>query len=400
MTIKGFAIGVNNIFAGLGNDTLTGGTNAGSIRNVVGGTGIPSDFKFTTANESITATTATLNAVDTLIDGSTTDNDVMNLAFSVSAPAANITNIETFKVTATNAIAENLDLTNVNGLKTLTIAGGPAGGITIASVGNNTFGNSGVTMVDASGITTNVVFNADTSASTSAADMTIKGFAIGVNNIFAGLGNDTLTGGTNADTIFGGAGNDTIDGGAGADVLDGQAGNDTIKGGAGADVIASGTGRDVITGGGGNDVITLNNTANAANVQTLIFEATAAANGTDTVNAFVGGAPSAGGDVLNLAAFLGAAVTNYVEIIGAVAGGNNVATSNVVVITDGTMAVAQGFGLVLKASANIVVVDDVGANADVHFVTTDALGTVTSNVVVANLIGLGDLTTLDAVNFA
>ena len=57
-------------------------------------------------------------------------------------------------------------------------------------------------------------------------------------------GDDTLTGGTNANEIDGGAGNDS---------LLGEAGNDTIMGGDGVDRIDGGTEIDRLTGGSGND---------------------------------------------------------------------------------------------------------------------------------------------------
>jgi len=86
---------------------------------------------------------------------------------------------------------------------------------------------------------------------------------------------DTLTAITNtASTISGGAGNDTITGGTGADSLSGGANDDTINAGAGA---------NVIRGGAGNDTITLNNTG----AQTVQFEATA--NGADSIGTFDGG---------------------------------------------------------------------------------------------------------------
>ncbi|AGT11284.1 calcium-binding protein [Paracoccus aminophilus] len=56
-------------------------------------------------------------------------------------------------------------------------------------------------------------------------------------------------------SIYAGAGNDRITGTAFADVLDGGSGNDTIFGGAGDDFIQSSTGDDLIYGGAGNDNI-------------------------------------------------------------------------------------------------------------------------------------------------
>jgi Ca2+-binding RTX toxin-like protein len=61
----------------------------------------------------------------------------------------------------------------------------------------------------------------------------------------AGAGDDTLTGGDEADTFFGGLGNDTLEPGAGADAVDGQAGDDLLK-------VRDGAG-DLARGGAGTD---------------------------------------------------------------------------------------------------------------------------------------------------
>jgi Ca2+-binding RTX toxin-like protein len=135
-------------------------------------------------------------------------------------------------------------------------------------------------------------------ATGSTAGITIFGGS-GINDS-AEAGNDTLTGGSGADSIYGNGGNDVIAGGGGADSISGGVGNDTISGnfngpdasassstamifgGAGtdnisavgstqgvtifggngitdsadgADVITGGTGADTIYGNGGDDVI-------------------------------------------------------------------------------------------------------------------------------------------------
>ncbi len=57
----------------------------------------------------------------------------------------------------------------------------------------------------------------------------------GIENIYAGHGNDTIRGDALGNNLIGVYGNDTIDGKAGNDLLDGQYGADTLTGGAGAD---------------------------------------------------------------------------------------------------------------------------------------------------------------------
>lgn len=56
-------------------------------------------------------------------------------------------------------------------------------------------------------------------------------------------------------TVFAGAGNDRITGGRGHDVLFGDRGNDTATGGAGHDLIVGGAGRDRLVGSAGNDLL-------------------------------------------------------------------------------------------------------------------------------------------------
>jgi Ca2+-binding RTX toxin-like protein len=66
-----------------------------------------------------------------------------------------------------------------------------------------------------------------------------------VEAVYGGQGNDTLTGGSRADTIDGEGGNDTITGGGSADFLYGGPGNDTINARDGkADTIDCGPGSD------------------------------------------------------------------------------------------------------------------------------------------------------------
>jgi VCBS repeat-containing protein len=86
-----------------------------------------------------------------------------------------------------------------------------------------------------------------------------------VEQVFGGLGNDTLigdagynmlAGGAGLDTLIGGDGWDSLDGGDGADSLDGGAGDDWLAGGDGADTLDGGAGDDRLKGGIGFDTLT------------------------------------------------------------------------------------------------------------------------------------------------
>jgi Ca2+-binding RTX toxin-like protein len=78
--------------------------------------------------------------------------------------------------------------------------------------------------------------------------------------LFGQGGNDFITldesnGALPRANIFAGTGNDTITGGSGNDILFGQAGNDVLLGKGGSDLLFGGTGSDVLTGGDGNDQV-------------------------------------------------------------------------------------------------------------------------------------------------
>lgn len=299
-------------------------------------------FKFTSANETISASNGTLvaGANDTLIDGSTADADTMNIALAATTAAQpTVTNIENINITATNAAAATLDFTNYSGVKTIKVTGAPTN-----TVGLNVLTNTGATTVDATGVTSAAGgVTASFAASTSTANLTLSG-GTGADVLTGGLGNDVLTGGagTAIDNLVGGAGNDTITGGGGADVINVGSGNDTVK-----------------------------------------LEATAAANGVDAITGFALGTASA--DVLDVSAFLGAPAV--LATVGIADGANNVTDANVVVI-NGTYAtavanVAATFETItFKANTKYVIIeaaDDTptaNENANVYYVTTDGAGAV------------------------
>jgi hypothetical protein len=84
---------------------------------------ISSTFKFTNASETVNAAAGTLNAGDILIDGTTTDNDVLNATLSgTTTVAPTLQNIETLKLTIAGAGA-GLNFANITGAKTVEISG-------------------------------------------------------------------------------------------------------------------------------------------------------------------------------------------------------------------------------------------------------------------------------------
>lgn len=77
----------------------------------------------------------------------------------------------------------------------------------------------------------------------------------GVVTLLGAVGNDTLTGGANADSLDGGDGNDSLTGNAGADTIQGGAGNDKLFGLAGDDTLSGGLDKDTLDGGADHDVV-------------------------------------------------------------------------------------------------------------------------------------------------
>ncbi|WP_082899417.1 calcium-binding protein [Sulfitobacter sp. EhC04] len=73
--------------------------------------------------------------------------------------------------------------------------------------------------------------------------------------IHANGGDDAVDGATGNDTIFGGTGNDSIAGGLDADLIFGEDGDDHLWGGDDHDVLRAGVGNDFLDGGSGNDFL-------------------------------------------------------------------------------------------------------------------------------------------------
>lgn len=266
---------------------LTAGTDFANTSTAFINNAIPSDFKFTNANETVEALNGTLAAVDTLIDASTADNDVINVRVGANAPVfGTLQNIETINLIATNGVAmvagTALNLANVTGAKAFNASGTLAGALTI-----NNAGTTGITTYDFSGITTTgangaVTLNMGTTTPTAALKIT------------GGAGNDVLTGGSGDDVMVGGAGNDTLNAGGGNNTVDvgagggaqfvtfsngnnnvkatGATGAVTVTGGNGANTVevtsaggltvTLGSGANTITSGGGADAVTVGNGAN------------------------------------------------------------------------------------------------------------------------------------------
>jgi hypothetical protein len=104
--------------------TLTVGQDyADSSSSFKNGGLITSDFKFSSGNETVTAGAGTLASNDALVDGSTTDADVLNATLTSGGPlTTSIQNIETLNLTSTIANS-GLNFANVLGAKKVTLTG-------------------------------------------------------------------------------------------------------------------------------------------------------------------------------------------------------------------------------------------------------------------------------------
>ncbi|MDB4004087.1 hypothetical protein N9513_06370 [Gammaproteobacteria bacterium] len=137
----------------------------------------------------------------------------------------------------------------------------------------------------------------------------------------------------------------------------GSADANTIIGTANADNIIAGEGIDVITGGAGNDTIDLSEAV--SKLDTVVFAATAALTGADTITGFTAA------DSLDFSSF---ATDNTFAVSGEVADGStgDIATST----TDGTGIVDNSVLLVLDADGNFA--DTAAAVAGLFDDATDA----------------------------
>ncbi len=292
-----------------GNVTATFST---TLKSYTGGAG----------TDNVTLAAGGLTASGTFNGGDgTKDILVVTASAAQNLGIINVSNFETLqiKAEATASTSVTVDMRNVTGLDTLTLVAGTGGsntftvdrlGASTLAVGTaistvNTSLNSGssvalkltttsgaVTTFNVDGSTTSVTVTADdgdaTAAETGAA-VTFAGTALATISV---LGSDHVNLGTAAATVTkvdgsGSTGGFTVTASnATAASLIGSSVVDNLTGGNGADTITGGKGDDVLSGGSG--------------VDTYVFAATGALNGTDTVTVVAG----AGGDKLNFAAFL------------------------------------------------------------------------------------------------
>ncbi|HEX3356222.1 MAG TPA: hypothetical protein VHS31_04495, partial [Tepidisphaeraceae bacterium] len=107
------------------------------------------------------------------------------------------------------------------------------------------------------GTTKSITINTDGGADVITADSTVKTTLI----VYAGEGDDSITGGGGKNILFGQGGNDTINGGAAADALVGGAGSDHVNGNGGNDIVIGSANADTLNGGAGQDIVIAGSTS-------------------------------------------------------------------------------------------------------------------------------------------
>lgn len=286
---------IDTIFGGTGNDTIAGGaggdslvgddgndvflvTEGGGTDTIFGGTGIDRIDYSGTVGVGVAVT------FTTTAGGSATVGGVAAGSFSSIEEITGSDQNDT--INGASGATSGLRLDGGGGNDTVTggsgadtIIGGSGNDSLTGNGGDDTFvlsdgsgtdaifGGTGTDRIDASGVTTALTMT--TGGTTGAGTLSGAGISAtysSVASVELGAGNDSLFGGSIADSVLGGAGDDSLAGGGGADTLFGGAGNDTLRGGTGSDdlygddgddtfILASGEGTDDIFGGAGDDTV-------------------------------------------------------------------------------------------------------------------------------------------------
>lgn len=248
---------IDNVSAGLGDDTFNMVANDSSNDTFDGGDGVDT-IDYTNSTNAINA-----DLVAGEITGNGTDSvtDVENITGTSQADTIlgdEFNNV--FDAGGDNDTVDGRggDDTIDGGAGDDTLTGGAGNDNIAGGVGLDTvYGGTGDDTIDGEA-------GNDTLYGGDGVDTVYGG--LGDDSIFGEAGNDVIDGGDDNDTIYGGTGLDTIDGGAGNDVIDGESGNDTLRGGLGDDTISGGVGSDTLDGEAGNDTLSYVTSANGITV--------------------------------------------------------------------------------------------------------------------------------------
>lgn len=289
------------IVATAGNDTVTGGAGSDKFQFtaalIEANSGTTATYDGGGDTNTLEVTEATTGLVDADLRGFTSVQTLQltgasTAVLGTNANTAGIVTVVTgnaatsLTTTVANAIAVNATALEDNA--TLTLAGDDVNYTVTGLQGNLSVndahtGNVAVTLAAVAGGTT-VAFGTNTTGTHS-----VNADALNDGQILTLTGSDIAS----VSLVDGDLSAATY---AGALTVTATTGTNVITTGTGADIITGGAGADTITGGAGDDSINL--TESTSSADTVVFAATAVANGTDTVTGF-----TAGTDLLNVSAF-------------------------------------------------------------------------------------------------
>ncbi|HVK91344.1 MAG TPA: calcium-binding protein, partial [Mycoplana sp.] len=228
----GTAFGEESFFAGLGNDTISGGKGL-----------TPEGFQ----------------AIDTLNYHRLFAEDIASKGITVTFDA-NVAGSGTVTFNDGNGgINAEAGIDTFDGIERVrgTIGNdlftGGAGSQSFRGLaGNDTFsGGAGYDQVDfrRDPVSESSGIDIDLGAGTATGAQSGTDTLISIEEVRGSLGADTVKGSSSNDNIRGEDGDDEVDGGAGHDSLSGDSGADTLNGGTGFDTLNGGAGNDILIGG-------------------------------------------------------------------------------------------------------------------------------------------------------
>ena len=217
----------------------------------------------TTGNDVGTGTSATLQVGDTIIDESTTDNDVLNLTLTAENVAARISNIENINVTWDAFGDASFEAANVTGA-TINLTSSKLG-----FLGNATVKNAGANKVVAGEGMKGTLTVQDVTAGT------VTATAAKVVNVDAkaGTADDSVT-------VIAGAATTTMNIGAGVGGLDAFDNATVVAGVATTDVVVSATKSVNVTAGAATKNLTTTSASTTIDASAVAKDAAIAVNGT------------------------------------------------------------------------------------------------------------------------